>query len=56
MPVFCKEQGYKLRVHSLVGPKVSTKKSAYEISVDRCIVTWEMYVFKITEKFFEIGS
>ena len=49
-------EGYKLRVHSLVGAKVSAKKSAYEISVDRGIITWEMYVFKITEKFFEIGS
>lgn len=56
MAIFCKEKRYKLRVDLLVAAEVSSEETADQVSIDRSVVAWEMYVFKAAEKAFEICS
>ena len=56
MSVFCKEQGHELWVHGLVRAEVSSEETADEVSVDRRVVSWKMYVFEISENAFEVCS
>ena len=46
MPVFCKKQGYELRMYLFVASEVSTEETAYEAAIDRSVIAWEMYVFE----------
>ena len=54
MTVLCVEEGYQLRVYLLVGAEITFKETAYEVSVYWCLVSWEMYVFQLSVKFFQI--
>ena len=56
MAVFCKEERHQLRMHSLVRAEVSAEEPAYEFAVNRCVISWEMYVFEASEDLFEILS
>ena len=56
MSVFCKKQGHKLRVYSLVRTEVPAEETADELSIDGSVISWEMDVFEISENAFEIGS
>ena len=43
-------------MYALVRTEVSAEETAYQVAVYRGVIAWEMYVFKITEKAFEIIS
>jgi hypothetical protein len=53
---FCKKQGYQLWMDLLVAAEGSTKETAYQISIYRSIITWEMNVFEASEKTLKICS
>ena len=56
MTVFCEQKGHQLRVYCLVAAEVSAEETADKVAIDRCVITWEMNVFKCAEKAFEISS
>jgi hypothetical protein len=43
-------------MHCLVRTEVSAEEPAYEFAVNRCVISWEMYVFEVSENLFEILS
>jgi hypothetical protein len=45
MPVLCKEQGNKLRMHGLVASEVSAEEAADEVAVNRGVIAGKMYIF-----------
>ena len=46
MPVLGKKKGYELGMNHLVVAEITSEKTAYEIAVNRGIITWKMYIFK----------
>ena len=54
MPVFRKKKGHKLGMDCFVAAEVSAKETAYKLTVDRCIISGEMYVFDCAEEAFKI--
>ena len=54
--VLCEEKCYKLRMYGFIGTEISAEETADEITVYRCVVAWEMYIFEGTESAFEIIS
>ena len=56
MSVFGKEKCHQLRVDGLVAAEITSKETADELSIDRSVIPWEVYVFDLSEKAFKIGS
>jgi len=56
MAVFREKKGHELRMYGLVRTEVSAEETAYQVAVYRGVIAWEMYVFEIAEKAFEIIS
>ena len=56
MPVFCEKQGYKLRMNGFVASEVTAEETADQITVNRGVISGEMYVFDRTEEALEIIS
>ena len=53
MSVLGKEKRHQLRMHAFIVAEVSAEEAADEVSVDRSVISWEMYVFKTAKKAFE---
>ena len=47
VPVLGEQKCHELWVHGIVRTKLATQESRYQVSVDRRLVTWKMYVLQL---------
>ena len=47
VPVLGEQKCHELWVHGIVRAKLATQESRYQVSVDRRLVTWKMYVLQL---------
>ena len=48
MSVLCEKQGDQLGMYSVIAAEIPSEKTAYQLTVDRCVISREMYVVDLS--------